>query len=105
MDIEKLRSQTTKALASKEALEDEEFNDSPLRRHYDRLIQEAASNGESKISSNFYYTKEDVLGKKYGGPSIGAAIRHYTHEGFNVHQEHWLSRNGYGNTNLVISWM
>ena len=104
MNITELRSQTSNARASKEAIEDREFNDSPLRSHIDKLIKEAASCGESEVSPNYYYTKEDVLGDRYGGPSIEAAIRHYSREGFFARQKHWLSPNGYGNTSLIISW-
>jgi len=104
MDITKLRSQTAAARASREANEDAEFNSSPLREYFDELIQKAAARGESKITPNFYCAKEDVLGERYGGPSIEAAIRHYTHEGFSAHQESWCSPNGYGNTSLIISW-
>lgn len=104
MDITELRAQTIAARASKEAIEDTEFGSSPLRKYFDQLIQEAAGRGESKVSPNFYCAKERVLGKKYGGPSIEAAIRHYSHEGFSARKEHWCSPNGYGNTSLVISW-
>ena len=104
MNITKLRSQTGRARASKEATEDREFNDSALRRHIDKLIKEAASCGESEVSPNYYYTKETVLGDRYGGPSIEAAIRHYSREGFSARQKSWLSPNGYGNTSLIISW-
>lgn len=104
MDIAKLRRQTASARASREAVEDAEFNSSRLRRHIDKLIKEAAKNGEYEISPNYYYTKEDVLGSMSGGPSIDAVIRHYSREGFSARQEHWLSRNGDGNTSLIISW-
>ena len=105
MDIAKLRSQTASARSSIEANEDAEFNSSPLREYFDRLIQNASARGESKVSPNFYYAKEQVLGERYGGPSIEAAIRHYSREGFSAHQESWCSPNGYGNTSLIISWM
>lgn len=104
MDITKLRSQTANARASKEAIEDAEFNDSPLRSYIDKLIEKASKNGECEISPNYYYTKEIVLGKKYGGPSIDTAIRHYNHEGFRAYLKSWCSPNGYGNTSLIISW-
>lgn len=104
MNITELRSQTANARASKEAIEDREFNDSALRRHIDKMIKEAASCGESEVSPNYYYTKEAVLGDRYGGPSIEAAIRHYSREGFSARQKSWLSPNGYGNTSLIISW-
>ena len=103
MDIAKLRSQTAAARASKEAIEDAEFNDSPLRSYIDNLIEKASKNGEYKTSLNYYYTKQQVFGNRYDGPSIDAAIRHYSHEGFYAHEEHWCS-NGYGNTSLIISW-
>lgn len=104
MDIAKLRNQTASARTSIEASEDAEFNDSPLRRHIDKLIKKASNNGEYEISPNFYYTKEQVLGERYGGPSIEAAIRHYLKEGFHAYQKSWCSPNGYGNTSLMISW-
>lgn len=104
MDIAKLRKQTASARASKEAIEDAEFNSSPLRRYIDKLIKTAAKNGEYQISPNYYYTKEDVLGSMSSGPSIDAVIRHYSREGFSAREEHWLSRNGDGNTSLIISW-
>ena len=105
MDIAKLRSQTVSARTSIEANEDAEFNSSPLREYFDQLIQNASARGESEVSPNFYYAKEQVLGERYGGPSIEAAIRHYTREGFSARQKSWCSPNGYGNTSLVISWM
>lgn len=104
MDITKLRNQTASARASKEAKENAEFSSSPLREYFDRLIKNAAANGKSEVSLNFYCTKERVLGHTYGDPSIEVAIRHYLREGFSARQEHWLSPNGYGNTSLVISW-
>lgn len=104
MDIAKLRKQTASARASKEAIEDAEFNSSPLRCYIDKLIKTAAKNGEHQISPNYYCTRNDVLGSMYGGPSIVVAIRHYSREGFSARQEYWLSPNGYSNTSLVISW-
>ena len=104
MDIAELRRQTALARASRETSEDAEFNSSPLRKYFDRLIQKASASGDSKVSPNFYYAKEQVLGERYGGPSIEAAIRHYSREGFSARQEHWCSPNGYGNTSLIISW-
>ena len=104
MNIEDIRKQTESARASKEAIEDTEFNESPLREYIDGLITQASKRGESKISPNFYYTKEEVLGERYGGPSIEAAIRHYSREGFYAYKESWCSPNGYGNTSLIISW-
>ena len=103
MDIAKLRSQTASARASKEAIEDAEFNDSPLRHYIDKLIKEAAKNGKYEISPNYYYAKEFVFGYGYDGPSIDVAIRHYSNEGFSANQEH-CSCNGYGVTLLIISW-
>ena len=105
MDITKLREQTAAARASKEKIEDDEFNTSLLRKNLDTLIQEAASNGKSELSLNFYCIKEIVLGERYGGPTIEAAIRHYSREGFYVRKENWRSTNDYGNTSLIISWM
>lgn len=104
MNIEDLRKQTKSARASKEAIEDAEFNASPLHKYIDGLITQASKHGESKISPNFYYTKEKVLGERYGGPSIESAIRHYSREGFYAREENWCSPNGHGNTSLVISW-
>ena len=104
MDIAKLRRQTDSARAFKEAVEDAKFNSSPLRKYFDQLIQSASKRGESKVSPNFYYAKERVLGERYGGPSIDAAIRHYSREGFSAHRESWCSPNGDGNTSLIISW-
>jgi len=104
MDITKLRSQTASARASREANEDAEFSSSPLREYFDQLIQSASKRGESEVSPNFYYAKEQVLGERYGGPSLDAAIRHYLREGFSAHEKSWCSPNGYGNTSLVISW-
>ena len=105
MDIIKLREQTAAARAYKEKIEDDEFNTSLLRKNLDTLIQEAASKGKSELSLNFCCIKEIVLGERYGGPTIEAAIRHYSREGFYVRKENWLSRNDYGNTSLIISWM
>ena len=104
MDIAKLRSQTATARASKEEIEDAKFNDSPLRSYINKLIEKASKNGEYEISLNYYYTKQQVFGDKYDGPSIDVAIRHYSHEGFFACEKHWLSPNGYGNTSLIISW-
>ena len=104
MNITELCSQTLAARTSKEAIEDAEFNNSPVREHFDRRIKEAAAKGKSEVSDNYYYIKERILGKKYSGPSINAAIRHYTREGFAAREYSWLSPNGYGNTALIISW-
>ena len=105
MDIIKLRKQTAAARASKDAVLDSEFNNSPLKEYIDHLIQEAANNGESELSLNFFDIKERVLGERYGGPALGAAVRHYSNEGFSTYVKSWLSPNGYGSTSLVISWM
>ena len=86
MDIGELRRQTANARASREAVEDAEFNSSPFRCYIDKLIKTAAKNGEYEISLNYYYTKENVLGSMFGGPSIDAVIRHYSREGFFAHQ-------------------
>ena len=104
MNINEIRKQTIAAHTSKEAAEDAEFNNSPVREHFDRRIKEAAANGKSEVSDNYYYIKERILGDKYKGPSIKAAIRHYTREGFAAREYSWLSPNGYGNTALIISW-
>ena len=104
MDITKLRKQTAAARASKEALEEAEFMASPLKDFFDRRIKEAANEGKSELSLNFYYTKECVLGDCYSGPTIDAVIRHYSNEGFSAWHESWLSPNGCGNTRIVISW-
>ena len=104
MDITKLRNQTAAARASKEALEEAEFLASPLKDFFDRKIQEAANKGKSELSLNFYYIKERELGDKYDGPTLAAVIRHYRNGGFLAYSKNWLSPNGYGNTNIVISW-
>ena len=104
MDITKLRNQTAAARASKEELEEAEFLASPLKDFFDRRIQEAANEGKSELSLNFYYIKERELGDKYDGPTIDAVIRHYSNKGFVAYKESWLSPNGYGNTSIVISW-
>ena len=104
MDITKLRNQTAAARASKEALEEAEFLASPLKDFFDRRIQEAANEGKSELSLNFYYIKERELGDKYDGPTIDAVIRHYFSEGFTAWHESWLSPTGYGNTSIIISW-
>ena len=104
MDITKLRKQTAAARASKEEREEAEFMTSPLKDFFDRRIKEAANEGKSELSLNFYYTKECVLGYRYNGPTIDAVIRHYSNEGFSAWHESWLSPNGCGNTSIVISW-
>ena len=104
MNINEIRKQTLMAHTSKEAAEDAEFNNSSIREHFDRRIKEAAAKGKSEVSSNYYYIKELILGNKYKGPSIEAAVRHYIREGFSARRENWLSPNGYGNTALIISW-
>ena len=110
MDIAKLRSQTAMARASKKAIKDAEFNDSPLWQHplwwyIDKRIKKAAKIGKYEISLNYYYAKKQVFSNKYDGPSIEAAIRHYSNEGFSVRKEYLLSPNGSGNMSLIISWM
>lgn len=110
MDIAKLRSQTAMARTSKKAIEDAEFNDSPIWQHplwwyIDKRIKKAAKIGKYEISLNYYYAKKQVLGDKHDGPSIETAIRHYSNEGFSVRKEYLLSPNGYGNMSLNISWM
>ena len=105
MDITELRNKTAAARASKEEVEDNEFNTSLLRKNLDTLIQKAASKGKSELSLNFYCIKEIVLGERYGGPTIEAAIRHYSAEGFSVRKEYLLSSNDYSNESLIISWM
>ena len=104
MDITELRNLTAAARASKEAREEAEFVASPLKAFFDRRIKEVAAEGKSELSLNFYYIKERELGDKYVGPTLGAVIRHYLSEGFAAWHESWLSPNGYGNTNIVISW-
>ena len=104
MDITKLRNQTAAARASKEALEEAEFLASPLKDFFDRRIQEAANEGKSELSLNFYYIKKRELCDKYDGPTIDAVIRHYLSEGFTAWHESWLSPTGYGNTSIIISW-
>ena len=112
MDIAKLRKQTAAACAAVAASRaatsaalDAEFNNSPLKEYIDRRIQEAANKGKSELSLNFFDIKERALGNRYGGPTLGAAIYHYSNEGFLVYSKSWLSPNGYGNTSLIISWM
>ena len=61
MDVTKLREQTAAVRASKEEIEDAEFSTSLLRKYFDALIKEAATNGEGKISTNFYCAKEHIL--------------------------------------------
>lgn len=104
MDITELRNKTAIARASKEALEEAEFLASPLKEFFDRRIQEAADEGKSELSLNFYYIKERELGSKYDGPTLAAVIRHYLSEGFTAWHESWLSPTGYGNTSIIISW-
>ena len=104
MDITELRNKTAAARASKEAREEAEFLASPLKEFLDRRIKEAAAEGKSELSLNFYYIKERVLGNKYRGATIDAVIRHYRNGDFLVYSKSWLSPNGYGNTSLIISW-
>ena len=104
MDITEIRNQTAAARASKEAREEAEFVASPLKEFLDRRIKEAAAEGKSELSLNFYYIKERELGDKYRGPTIDAVIRHYRNGDFLAYSKNWLSPNGYGNTALVISW-
>lgn len=96
MNIIELRNKTVAARAIKDAAEDAEFNTSPLRKYIDKRIQEAASNGEGKLALNFYYAKECACCKRYGGPSMAAALRHYQSEGFIAFPERAY---------IVISWM
>ena len=105
MDIIKLRKQTAAARASKDAVLDAEFNNSLLKEYIDYCIQEVANNGESELSLNFFDIKERVLGERYGGPTLRAAIRHYSNEGFSAYIKSWLSPNGHDNMSLIISWM
>ena len=104
MDITEIRKQTAAVRASKEAREEAEFMASPLKEFLDRRIKEAAAEGKSEVSLNFYYIKERVLGNKYRGATIDAVIRHYRNGGFLVYSKSWLSPNGYSNTSLIISW-
>lgn len=104
MDITELRNQTTTARAAKEAREEAEFLASPLKEFLDRRIKEAAAEGKSEVSLNFYYIKERELGDKYSGPTIDTVIRHYRNGDFLAYSKNWLSPNGSGNTALVISW-
>ena len=104
MDITELRNKTAAARASKEAREEAEFMASPLKEFLDRRIKEAAAEGKSVVSLNFYYIKERVLGNKYRGTTIDAVIRHYRNSDFLAYSKNWLSPNGSGNTALVISW-
>ena len=104
MDITELRNQTTTARVAKEAREEAEFLASPLKEFLDRRIKEAAAEGKSEVSLNFYYIKERELGDKYSGPTIDAVIRHYRNGDFLAYSKNWLSPNGSGNTALIISW-
>ena len=104
MNINELRKQTYAARAAKTAALDAEFNASPLKEYIDRRIKEAAKNGEIELSINFYYTKKQVFGDEYDGPTLDTVIRNYRNEGFVAYSKNWLSPNGYGNTALVISW-
>ena len=104
MDITEIRKQTAAVRASKEAREEAEFMASPLKEFLDRRIKEAAAEGKSEVSLNFYYIKERVLGNKYCGATIDSVIRHYRNGGFLVYSKSWLSPNGYSNTSLIISW-
>ena len=104
MNIYELRKQTYAARAAKAAALDVEFNASPLKKYIDRRIKEAAANGEIELSLNFYYTKQQVFGDEYDGPTLDTVIRNYQNEGFVAYSKNWLSPNGYGNTALVISW-
>ena len=104
MNINELRKQSYSARARKTATLDAEFNASPLKECIDRRIKEAAANGEIELSLNFYYTKKQVFGDEYDGPTLDTVIRNYRNEGFVAYSKNWLSPNGYGNTALVISW-
>lgn len=96
MNVIELRNKTIAARALKDTAADAEFNTSPLRKYIDQRIQEAADNGEGKLSLNFYSAKEQALEKMYGGPTMAAALRHYQSEGFVAFPER---------VNIVISWM
>ena len=96
MNIIELRNKTLAARAVKDTALDAEFKASPLRKYIDKQIQEAASNGEGKLTLNFYYANECAQGKRYGGPSMAAALRHYQSEGFIAFPER---------AHIVISWM
>lgn len=104
MNIEELRKQPSAARAAKIAALDTEFNASPLKKYIDRRIKEAAANGETELSLDFYYTKQQVFGDEYDGPTLDTVIRNYRNEGFVAYSKNWLSPNGYGNTAIVISW-
>ena len=104
MNIMELRKQTYAARAAKAAALDTEFNASPLKKYIDRRIKEASKDGEIELSINFYYTKKQVFGDEYAGPTLDTVIRNYRNEGFVAYSKNWLSPNGYGNTALVISW-
>ena len=104
MNINELRKQSYAARARKTAADDAEFNASPLKEYIDRRIKEAAANGEIELSLNFYYTKKQVFGDEYDGPTLNTVIRNYQNEGFVAYSKNWLSPNGNGNTAIVISW-
>ena len=91
-----LRNKTLAARPVKDTALDAEFKASPLRKYIDKRIQDAASNGEGKLALNFYYAKECAQSKRYGGPSMAAALRHYQSEGFVAFPERAY---------IVISWM
>ena len=104
MNINELRKQSYSARARRTATLDAEFNSSPLKEYIDRRIKEAAANGKIELSLNFYYTKKQVFGDEYDGPTLDTVIRNYQNEGFVAYSKNWLSPNGYGNTAIVISW-
>ena len=84
MNIAEISNQTAAIRASREACEDTEFINSPLRKYIDNQIYKAAAVGKNNVCLGFCTIKERVLGDRYGGPTIEAAERYYKNKGFDV---------------------
>ena len=84
MNIAEISNQTAAIRASREACEDIEFINSPLRKYIDNQIYKAAAVGKNNVCLGFCTIKERVLGDRYGGPTIEAAERYYKNKGFDV---------------------
>ena len=84
MNITEISNQTAAIRASREACEDIEFINSPLRKYIDNQIYKAAAVGKDNVCLGFCTIKERVLGDRYGGPTIEAAERYYENKGFGV---------------------
>ena len=82
MDIAEISNQAAVIRASREAREDIEFINSPLRKYIDNQIYKAAAKGKNNVYLGFCTIKECVLGDRYGGPTIEAAVRYYKNKGF-----------------------